>query len=68
MSIIKKIVKENTAGNILEAVILEKESGMAIKYYVNNAYKHEELFASKDLAIVEGIANQWLSEVRNLNG
>jgi len=68
MNIIKKIVKENAAGNLLEAVILEKESGMAIKYYVNNVYKHEELFASKDLAMVENIANQWLSEVRSLNG
>jgi hypothetical protein len=69
MNIIKKLVKEsNAAGNRLEAVILDKDGSLAVKYYVNGSYKHEEIFEGKELAIVEGRANNWLSEVRDLNG
>ena len=68
MKIVKKLVKENAVGNRLEAVIIEKDSGLSIKYYVNHNYKHEEVFLGKTLPFVESVANSWLSEVRDLNG
>ena len=68
MKIVKKLVKENAVGNRLEAVIVEKVTGLSVKYYVNNNYKHEEVFLGKTLPFVESVANSWLSEVRDLNG
>lgn len=68
MKIVKKLVKENAVGNRLEAVIVEKDSGLSVKYYVNNNYKHEEVFLGKELPFVESVANSWLSEVKDLHG
>lgn len=68
MTVVKSLVRENAAGNRLEAVIIERPEGLSIKYYVNYNYKHEETFAGKDLAVVESVASNWLSEVTSLNG
>lgn len=68
MKIVKKLVKENAVGNRLEAVIVENVSGLSVKYYVNNNYKHEETFLGKELPFVESVANGWLSEVKDLHG
>jgi len=68
MKIVKTLVKENSAGNRLEATILQSTNGFSVKYSVNNIYKHEEFFERKDINQVEHIANSWLSEVRTLNG
>jgi hypothetical protein len=68
MTVVKTLVRENAAGNRLEATILQRPIGFSVKYYVNHIYKHEELFERKDLNQVEQIANSWLSEVRTLNG
>jgi hypothetical protein len=68
MRVLATLVKENSAGNSLKAVILERETGLSIKYYVNDTYKHEEIFDNKQLFYVERVANNWLSEVGTLNG
>lgn len=70
MTVIKTLVKEsNAAGNRLEAVIVKPEGQpYAIKYYVNNLYKHTEVFKEESLDIVENVAENWLKEVKSLNG
>ena len=68
MTVIKSLVRENAAGNRMEAIILERPEGLSIKYYINHSYKHEDIFKKRDLNFVEGVANAWLSEVKNLNG
>jgi hypothetical protein len=68
MKIVKKLVKENAVGNRLEAIIMQRDNGLSVKYYVNNNYKHEEVFLGKELPFVESVANGWLSEVKDLHG
>lgn len=68
MNVVKTLVKENAAGNRLEAVIMQRDDGLSVKYYVNRNYKHEEVFVGKTLPFVESIANGWLSEVKDLHG
>lgn len=69
-TVIRSFVNEsNVVGNRLEARIVDTGIGYTVEFYVNDGLKTQASFdKAQGLSVVEQHAQDWLKEVRNLNG
>lgn len=70
MKVIQKFVKEsNSAGNRLEARILEEENRFIIQHIINDSVKTEVIYdKNESIQTLENNAKDWLKEVQDLRG
>lgn len=59
---------QEKSGQILLAEVYSEKDGYIVKYYINGNFQNQESFHNKNIRHVEEAAQNWISNIKVLNG